>query len=94
MSAKPTIGSILWFHSGPHHTDTSFAAQPICAAIVTHVLSDTSVNLTVFDGNGAAHGKRSVPLIAQGEDAPQGVYCEWPKDELTDEPTGEAHAQS
>jgi hypothetical protein len=79
MSAKPTIGSIVWFHTGPHHTDTSFAEQPICAAIVTNVLSETCVNLAVFDGNGAAHGKSSVSLIAEGEDAPDGIYCEWPK---------------
>jgi hypothetical protein len=36
------------------------------------------VNLAVFDANGVATSRTSVPLIQDGEEPPLGFYCEWP----------------
>jgi hypothetical protein len=58
-----------------------FSAQPICAAIIARVLDGNDaghVNLAVFDGNGVAVSRLKVPLIQDGQTAPQdGDWCEW-----------------
>ena len=76
----PTNGRIVWYH--PSHHDTKEHHVPVIAhsdtlaAIITHVWSDTCVNLTVFDSNGTPHGRTSVNLVQDGE-AQSGPYCEW-----------------
>lgn len=75
---KPTIGRIVWFREAPDqqvlHHDKS---QPL-AAIVVYVHHDRMVNLAVYDADGGAHARTSVPLL-QGDDKPQGesMWCEW-----------------
>jgi hypothetical protein len=75
---KPSIGRVVWFH--PSITDHSLASggdQPL-AALVSHVWSDTCVNLAVFDANGKPHGKTSVLLLQDDAIAPEGgYYAEW-----------------
>lgn len=73
MIIKPTIGRVVWFWVGAEAPDQK---QPY-AALVAHVHSDSMVNLAVFDGNGCAFNKTSVPLVQEGELAPSGMYCEW-----------------
>ena len=69
---KPTIGRVVLFH--PNHSDYGVAKYQDAhgnavthAAIIAHVWSDTCVNLTVFDSNGAPYSKTSVQLI-QGDE--------------------------
>jgi hypothetical protein len=45
---------------------------------VTHVWNDRMVNLAVFDSNGVAHSKTSVPLLQDDDPKPEhGFFCEW-----------------
>lgn len=67
---KPTIGRVVWYHPDKTHT------QP-WAALVTYILGDDLVNLSVFDENGMQKSKLSVKLVQEGEDKPKGAYCEW-----------------
>ena len=74
----PTIGRVVWFHPASDESDPRFADQPICAALVAKVWSDTCVNLAVFDGNGNSHSRTSVLLIQDDNEVPGGgYYCEW-----------------
>ena len=78
---KPTVGRIVWFHPDPHTGETGFARhnddEPY-AAIIVRVWSDFLVNLSVFDANGVAHSRTSVPLVQEGDCVPgSGSYCEW-----------------
>lgn len=68
---KPTIGRVVWYHPEPN------MEQPN-AALVSHVWSDTCVNLSCFDANGSHYIATSVPLV-QDEDSqrPRLNYCEW-----------------
>lgn len=50
--------------------------QPL-AAIVTHVWSDTCVNLAVFDSNGVSQGRTSVTLEHGAPSLNASRYCEW-----------------
>ena len=72
---KPTIGRVVWYHpagSDPVHE------QPQ-AALVACVISDTVVNLAVFDANGVASNQTLVLLWDSGSDIQRPVqrYCEW-----------------
>ena len=67
---KPTIGRVVWYHPNRPHK------QPL-AALVTHVWSDTCINLVVFDENGVGGGKTSVLLVQEGNPVPTWDYCEW-----------------
>jgi len=71
---KPTVGRKVWYR--PHTFErTHTHAQPFDATI-THVWSDTCVNLLVFNENGVQLlGKTSVRLA---QDVPaQPGECEW-----------------
>ena len=69
---KPTIGRVLWFHPAGYSAED----QPL-AAIISHVWSDTSVNLAVFSESGNCSSNTSV-FLYQGEgDRPKDNYCEW-----------------
>lgn len=70
---RPTIGRIVWYWREPNHAAD---AQPE-AAIVTHVHTDSLVNLAVFDRDGGACGVRLVVLRQPGEGVPAVSYCEW-----------------
>lgn len=76
----PTVGRVVWFHPAANGAEAGFAppaAGTPLAAIVARVWSDTCVNLTVFDANGAPHSRTSVLLVQDGQPAPDGYYCEW-----------------
>lgn len=66
----PTVGRVVWYYEHG-------AAAPQ-AAIVAYVHSDRCVNLGVFDPNGHVVGRTSVPLVQEGDAAPErGSYCRW-----------------
>ena len=56
----PTVGRVVYFHNGQ-----TIDTQPM-AAIITHVWSDTMVNLAIFTPNGETRGETSV---IYGQDA-------------------------
>jgi hypothetical protein len=65
----PTLGRVVRFHPGTGVTHT---------AIITHVHSETMVNLAAFDSNGKAYSQTSVELVQAGRDAPEfSTWCEW-----------------
>lgn len=72
---SPTVGRVVWFY------DEKAASSGDCqAAIVTHVRSDTCVNLAIFDhnGNSVVNPPTSVRLLQDGEERPtECCYCEW-----------------
>lgn len=78
---KPTVGRVVGFHPSEFTGEAGFARHPDgqpYAAIIARVWSDALVNLTVFDANGAAHSRTSVPIVQDGGGAPQAdSYCEW-----------------
>lgn len=69
----PTVGRVVLFH--PAKNDYRLGAG-VLAAIVAQVNGDT-LNLGVFDGNGASHARQSVPLVQDDAPVPEGCYCEW-----------------
>jgi hypothetical protein len=76
---KPTIGRVVWFHPGAwDHVNLTRPdpSQPL-AALVVYVWSDRMVNLAVFDQNGIAHGRTSVPLVQEGDMVPAEFFAEW-----------------
>lgn len=85
MKIIPTVGRVVLFtpsvdegHPGITTTRNPENQQP-CAAIVVfvHGAGDV-VNLAIFDHNGVAHARTSVPLIQEGEPKrSDGFYCEW-----------------
>lgn len=70
MKIEPTIGRIVHYHPEPDMTH---------AAIVTHIWSDTCVNLSVFDNNGNQYPCTSVFLFQDepGAERPSHSYAEW-----------------
>ena len=81
MKISPTVGRVVLFYPAGNAADYGFAppshGEP-CAAIVAKVWSDNCVNLAVFDANGVAHSRTSVPLIQEGMNLPaEGYYCTW-----------------
>ena len=79
---KPTVGRVVWFHPSELTGEAAFArhkdGQPYAAIIARVFDFDALVNLTVFDANGNAHSRTSVPLVQDGASVPgSGYYCEW-----------------
>ena len=75
---EPTVGRVVWYH--PYQNEALGFVYPMgqpCAAIVTHVWSDTCVNLVVFDANGYPHSRTSVLLHQGDSDRPSYGFCEW-----------------
>ena len=72
---KPTVGRIVWYHPTSRDTGPTPLTQPL-AAIVSHVHSDTLVNLSVFDANGSQYSRTSVTLV-QGDEIAEIGQCEW-----------------
>lgn len=74
---EPTVGRVVYFTpatDAPHHS-----AAPL-AALITHVWSDTCVNLAIFDPNGKPFDDppTSVLLVQPENEKPSGGhYCEW-----------------
>ena len=71
---KPTVGRVVWFYeyvAGAGHRN-----RPL-AAIVSLVHSDIMVNLMVISADGVPRSETSVPLVQEGHEVPQGVYCSW-----------------
>ena len=78
MIIAPTVGRVVWYTpvagapEGVNHTDQPFAA------LVTYVWGDRMVNLAVFDHNGVAQSRTSVPLVQEGDELPNGSpFCRW-----------------
>lgn len=76
MVISPTVGRVVWYHPFASDPSPDPGKQPL-AAIVTHVWSDTCVNLAVFDTNGGTFGKTSVLLINGDMEQPRRGYAEW-----------------
>jgi hypothetical protein len=80
---KPTVGRIVWYRPSEFdrtqmtvHDQGHPSEQPL-AATVAYVWSDTLVNLTVSDHNGATHQRTSV-FLDQGEGhGGYNAWCEW-----------------
>lgn len=75
MIITPTVGRVVWFY----RKGASLTEQPL-AAIVSHVWSDTCVNLAIFDANGNAmvNPPTSVLLVQEGAEIPSGGhFCKW-----------------
>jgi hypothetical protein len=72
VNIKPTIGRRVWYRD-------SVLSDQFCDAGICYVFSDSCVNLTVADRNGAMHARTSVVLI-QGppEECAQGQACWMP----------------
>ena len=71
---KPTVGRVVWyFPAGVSHTEAPLAA------IIAKVLSDTTVNLAIFESNGATRGEIGVLLVQDdGYGNPGGgSWCGW-----------------
>lgn len=69
---QPTVGRVVWYRV------VGDEEQQPQAATVAHVNENGTVNLSVADHEGNVRAKRDVPLIQDGESAPEsGDYCEW-----------------
>lgn len=76
---SPTIGRVVWYWPNIASGDAEGNDQPL-AALIAHVLSDTCVNLAIFDKNGVSVEKppTSVLLVQDGNPRPTGGgFCEW-----------------
>jgi hypothetical protein len=75
---KPTVGRVVWYRPAefdkiPHHMNR----DPL-AAIVVGVVTDSLVNLSVFDLYGKTHALQDVLLVQPEDDlAPVDGYAEW-----------------
>jgi len=71
---QSTVGRVVWYWdvSGTIPEQT----QPH-AALIAHVWTDRMVNLVVFDANGVPYSRTSVTLVQDGDEKPQGRFCEW-----------------
>lgn len=76
----PTVGRIVLFTPAPD--DLVFGGDGYSgpfAAIITRVLDPITVNLIVFNSNGACMGVSKVLLVPNGCDPPENVSCcQWP----------------
>ena len=72
---SPTIGRVVLYH--PPFVPDSGTNEVTHAAIVTHVWSDTCVNLAIFDSNGLPYSATSVFLYQGDIDRPSSSYAEW-----------------
>lgn len=68
---KPTIGRVVLFHPNKK-------SELVFPALVCCVHNDSLINVGGFDNNGNAYGATSVPLIQDGDEAPDhGAYATW-----------------
>ena len=78
---KPTVGRVVWFYPSQNTAEAGFALHPDgggpYAALIAHVWNDHMVNLSVFDANGAAHPRTSVPMLHGECDVPEHAFCGW-----------------
>jgi len=75
-SQKPSLGRIVQYSQPAgeaRHND-----ERTHPAIITHVWSDTCVNLTVFFDNAAPEPRTSVCLRTDDADHNPNAYWEWP----------------
>ncbi len=72
---KPTVGRVVWYTAHEDDHRQPLDEQP-CAAMVTYVTDDNTVNLVVFGHDGVPESKLDVPLVQDGEDCPPGS-CQW-----------------
>jgi hypothetical protein len=72
---KATVGRIVWYGGDKYFQVVE--GEPL-AAIIAKVNDDSTVNLTVFDGDGSVHGRQNIPLL-QGSDklTPDEPFCTW-----------------
>lgn len=77
MIIKPTVGRVVWFHPGAAFTGKVHENATPLAATVAYVWGDRMVNLSVTDHNGAVWPVTSVTLVQEGDQAPNGHWCEW-----------------
>lgn len=70
---KPTVGRIVHFYpAGEKGNEGPFAA------IITHVWSDTLINIAAFDWGGNISGHTSVYLAQPGDEGKYADdHCEW-----------------
>lgn len=74
---SPSPGRIVWYRPGPQDPTPIFNGEPL-AAIVTRVIGDREVNLTVFRADGITYGRHNVLLLQDNDRAPKdAAYCEW-----------------
>jgi hypothetical protein len=78
MIITPTVGRVVWYTPADGAPEGyNNGGQPF-AALVAYVHSDRMVNLAVFDHNGVAQSRTSVPLVQEGDPkSVGGYYCEW-----------------
>src|ERR1700761_5990513 len=78
-SITPTVGRMILFHPMKGVIHHSLPPDEVRAATIAHVHADgKKLNLAVIDRNGTSHAMPDVPLIQEGEDAPEnGYYAEW-----------------
>lgn len=78
---QPTVGRVVWFYPSQNTAESGFARHADgggpYAALIAHVWSDQLVNLSVFDANGAAHSRTSVPMYHGECDVPEHAFCGW-----------------
>lgn len=72
VKIKPTVGRVVHYWVAR----PSPQREPL-AAIVCSVISDTCVNLSVFDHGGNQSPETHVTLIQDGDVRPESAYCEW-----------------
>lgn len=78
---EPAVGRIVWYRPSSFDRASGLRGDggPL-AAIVAHVHSPRTINVTVFDTRGVPHPRVSVPLVQDGEPKPDpehSAHCEW-----------------
>lgn len=74
---KPTVGRVVWYRPSPGENIVGNDGSQPLAAIITHVWSDTCINLAVFDANGIATNRTSVYLLQPETERPASQFAEW-----------------
>jgi hypothetical protein len=76
---KPTVGRVVYFYPAATRSAFGFlavAGQPL-AAIICHVNSPTSVNVSVFDVHGKQFPVSGVPFFETEQPGVAGEHCAW-----------------
>ena len=89
MRIEPTIGRSL--HYVLMNTLAGFAGSPgIYACVLAGINDNGTINVCVFDRNGAPFPRQDVALVQDGDTAPGGDYCQWMPFQLAQQ----AHVQA